>query len=288
MSRKSDCGKSPLDVRTLDMKPGESVMVDLVPNLNKHGLNTSSHWKYDVLVTDVKTRFTIPIGTNNHKFLDDIATCLANWASDYGPSTTFNLHHLKKLCGDADESYFSTDFLRVLQEHHINGTFAAPRHQEQNGICEHTWQSMGAISFKMMVHARASDEFYDFAIGHAWKVFKLLPLWDLVDDDNNPITPPIGAYTGEKGKLSCLRVLFAPCAINNRPSMSPIDPKNPKRQLKIHDRTVPNEAPRQSTTLVSHAIKTDGYALSHPLADLVYPKMSHLMKPVTRPPLTLT
>jgi hypothetical protein len=95
-ARSANRGKSPLDVGALDMKPGESVMVDLAPNLNKHGLTTSSHFKHCVLVADVKTRFAVPIGTN-HKTPEDIAQCLATWATDYGPNTTFNLHHLQKL-----------------------------------------------------------------------------------------------------------------------------------------------------------------------------------------------
>jgi hypothetical protein len=80
-------GKLPLDVGTLDMQPGESVMVDLAPNnLNKHGLTTHSRFKHHVLVTDVKTRFAVPVGTN-HKTPEDIARCLATWATDHGPDT---------------------------------------------------------------------------------------------------------------------------------------------------------------------------------------------------------
>jgi transposase InsO family protein len=234
-ARAANRGKSPLDVGTLDMQPGESVMVDLVTNLNKHGLTTSSHFKYYVLVTDVKTRFTVPIGTNR-KTPADIARCLATWATDYGPDTTFNLHHLKKLRGDADESYFSANFIAVLLEHRINGTFAAPRHQEQNGICERTWQSIRDIAFKTMVFAHVGDEFYDFAIEHAWKVFNLLPLRDLVDSNGDPCTP-LGAYTGTKPKLSRLRVLFCPCVINNGQTKRHIDPAKPKKARKVNTRS---------------------------------------------------
>ena len=234
-ARAANRGKSPLDVGALDMQPGESVMVDLVPNLNKHGLTTSSHFKYYVLVTDVKTRFTVPIGTNR-KTPADIARCLATWATDYGPETTFNLYHLKKLRGDADETYFSDKFVATLREHRINGTFAAPRHQEQNGICERTWQSIRDIAFKTMVSAHVGDEFYDFAIEHAWKVFNLLPLRDLVDANGDPCTP-IGAYLRTKPKLCRLRVLFCPCVINNGPTKRHRDPANPKKARKVNTRS---------------------------------------------------
>jgi hypothetical protein len=233
-ARSANRGKSPLDVGALDMQPGESVMVDLVPNLNKHGLTTSSHFKHHVLVTDVKTRFAVPIGTN-HKTPEDIARCLATWATDHGPDTTFNLHHLQKLRGDANETYFSTKFIATLLEHRIHGTFAAPRHQEQNGICERTWQSVRDIAFKTMVFAHVGDEFYDFAIEHAWKVFNLLPLRDLVDENGDPCAP-IGAYLGTKPKLCRLRVLFCPCVINNGKTRGPQDPDDPKKPRKVNKR----------------------------------------------------
>jgi hypothetical protein len=54
MARSADRGKSPLDVGALDMQPGESVVVDLVPNLDKHGPTASSHFKCHVLVTDAR------------------------------------------------------------------------------------------------------------------------------------------------------------------------------------------------------------------------------------------
>jgi hypothetical protein len=91
-ARNNNRGKSPLDVGTLDMQPGESVMVDVVPNLNKHGLTTSSHWKHHVLVTDVKTRFAAPVGCNSKQASTSIATALATWATvtvDPTPYLTF-------------------------------------------------------------------------------------------------------------------------------------------------------------------------------------------------------
>jgi hypothetical protein len=54
-ARLANRGKSPLDVGHQEMKPGECVMVDIVPNLNKRGLTTSSHFKNFLLVADVKS-----------------------------------------------------------------------------------------------------------------------------------------------------------------------------------------------------------------------------------------
>ena len=53
----------------------------------------------------------------------------------------------------------------------------------------------------MMVHAYVPDEFFDFALEHAWKVFNCLPLRDLQQLDGKPCTP-LESYTGLKPHLS--------------------------------------------------------------------------------------
>jgi hypothetical protein len=101
----------------------------------------------------------MPVGAK-HKTPEDIARCLATWATDHGSDTMFNSHCLQKLLGDADETCFS-----------IHGTFAAPtRHQEQNEICERAWQSGRDVAFKTVVFAHVGDEFFDFAIENARKL----------------------------------------------------------------------------------------------------------------------
>jgi hypothetical protein len=101
----------------------------------------------------------------------------------------------------------------LMKKHRVNeGTFAAPRHQAQNGTCERTWQSTREIAFKMMVHAHVPDEFYDFALEHAWKIFSCLPIHDL-ELEGKPCTP-MEAFTSTKPSLCRLRVLFCPCVIN--------------------------------------------------------------------------
>ena len=52
----------------------------------------------------------------------------------------------------------------------------------------------------MMVHAYVPDEFFDFALEHAWKVFNCLPIRDL-QLDGKPCTP-LESYTGLKPHLS--------------------------------------------------------------------------------------
>ena len=197
------------------MKPGESVMCDVVTNMNKRGLTTSSHFPYYLIVTDVKSRFTVPIGISSPSS-KKIAQALRIWSRDYGPDVTFNLHNVLKLRADAAQSNFAAELTELLTEHRIRGTFAAPRHQEQNGICERAWQSVREIAFKMMVHAHVPDEFFDFALEHAWKIFNCLPIRDL-QLDGKPCTP-LEAYTGRKPHLARFRVLFCPCVIGMGPA----------------------------------------------------------------------
>ena len=42
-----------------------------------------------------------------------------------------------------------------------------------NGIAERTWQSVRELAFSMMTHAQVGDEFYDYALQHAWKGIQL-------------------------------------------------------------------------------------------------------------------
>ena len=146
-------------------------MCDVVTNRNKRGLTTSSRHPYHLIVTDVKSRFTVPIGISSASS-KRIAEAPHVWSRDYGPDVTFNLHNVLNLRADAAKSHFAKELTEsLLTEHRIKGTFATPRHQEQNGICERAWESVREIAFKMMVHAHVPDEFVDFALEHAWKVF---------------------------------------------------------------------------------------------------------------------
>jgi hypothetical protein len=141
----------------------------------------------------------------------NIVDALVTWSRDYGPNVTFNLRRVLRLRGEASQTNFAKEMQDLMKVHRINGTFAAPRHQAQNGICERAWQSMREIAFKMIVHAHAPDEFYDFALEHAWKVFNCLPICDL-QLDGKPCAP-IESHTGNKPHLARFRVLFCPCVI---------------------------------------------------------------------------
>ena len=75
-----------------------------------------------------------------------------------------------------------------------------------NGLAERTWQSLRELAFSMMTHAHVGDEFYDYALQHAWKVFNCLPVRGL-EIEGRPATP-FEMFIGDKPCLSKFKVLF--------------------------------------------------------------------------------
>jgi hypothetical protein len=60
------------------------------------------------------------------------------------------------------------------------------------------------------------NEFFDFALKHAWKVFNCLPIRDL--QLNGKPCIPLESYTGRKPHLARFRVLFCSCVIGLGPA----------------------------------------------------------------------
>jgi hypothetical protein len=56
----------------------------------------------------------------------------------------------------------------------------------------------------MMVHAHVPDEFYDFALEHAWKIFNCLPIKSKNND--NPVL--MGLYWTEAPSRSIPRLIL--------------------------------------------------------------------------------
>jgi transposase InsO family protein len=187
-------------------------MCDVVPIMNKRGLTASSHCKYYLLITNVKSRVTAPIGISSPSS-KHIADALLVWSRDYRPDVTFNLHQVLKLQADAAQAHFAAELTELLTEHRSKWRFAAPRHQNQNGICEQAWQQLiRKIAFKMMAHAHVPDDFCDFVLEHAWKIFNCPPIQDLLQLNGKPCTP-LELCTGNKSHLARFRYYYAPASL---------------------------------------------------------------------------
>ena len=85
---------------------------------------------------------------------------------------------------------------------------AAPEHQKINGQVEVTWRTLCKIEHSLMVHARVSEVYINFALMYTTDhIFPVLPIRDLINKDSNPTTP-FKLSTGTKPSVSHLYVLF--------------------------------------------------------------------------------
>jgi hypothetical protein len=120
-----------------------------------------------------------------------------------------NLSNLQHIRADAGTQFTSAAFIQSCNNKSIKVSVAAPKHQEQNGLCERTWQSLRNLAFSFMNYARVGEEFGDLALEHAWKVFATLPLKNL--RKNGCVTTPFELYYNRKPSIRKFRVLFCPC-----------------------------------------------------------------------------
>ena len=89
----------------------------------------------------------------------------------------------------------------------------APEHQEMIGQVEVTWRTLRTIEHSLMVHARVSEAYIHFALMYTtYHIFMVLPIKDLINEDDNPTTP-FKLATVTKPSVSNLRVLFCPCVV---------------------------------------------------------------------------
>jgi transposase InsO family protein len=152
-ARSARKGKSPLDKHSTITNPGEEFHVDILYNPATRCVIPSLHTKFLLGIVDLRSRFMVPMPLHD-KEAKNIIKALQAWATQFGPSVTFNLHSIKHIHGDYDSSFTLKDFMDGCNNAGIKVTFAAPRHQEQNGIFERTWQSIRYIAMGDLNHAK--------------------------------------------------------------------------------------------------------------------------------------
>ena len=133
-----------------------------------------------------------------------VVEALNSWIATHQCMPTFYPGFLQNVRSDAVTVFASKEFIEACEEQHIKFSHAAPRHQEMNGLAERTWQSLRELAFSMMRHAQVGDEFYDYALQHAWKVFNCLPVRGL-EIEGRPATP-FEMFIGDKPCLSKFKV----------------------------------------------------------------------------------
>ena len=92
-----------------------------------------------------------------------------------------------------------------------------------NGQVEVTWRTLHTVVHALMVHPRVPEVYVHFALMYTTDhIFTVLPIKDLINEDDNPTTPHKLA-TGTKPSVSHLRVLFCPCVV--RKDMAHVETK---------------------------------------------------------------
>ena len=102
-------------------------------------MNRATQFPYFLQITDAYTCLAVLLG------LSDISAaaifeCLLHYAVSFKPNPTFEIGDVNKVHTDTGSAFKSAEF--ISEQHGIKVTFAAPCHQEMNGICERAWQSI--------------------------------------------------------------------------------------------------------------------------------------------------
>jgi hypothetical protein len=100
-----------------------------------------------------------------------------------------------------------------MSETGVRVTYAAPRHQEQNGICESNWKNIRKLAFAFMNDAQVDLSFFPMALEHAWKVFATLPHTALTMETGDTQSSHL-VYFGKPVRVADFRVLFCPVIMN--------------------------------------------------------------------------
>ena len=212
LSRKANRGKQrpPRAVES-----GHTILLDIEKNPFHKGLTSSTHFKYFLIVVDQASTFTVLLGTNRItsaeviRLLKIYCAMFRSQYSNVGPVNA-DFNNLRLIQADAGTQFDSDEFRsECMLNAGIFVYLAAPKHQETNGLCERTWQSVRNLAFSFMNHARVGEEFGGLALEHAWKVFNVLPIKGLVDS-NGLATTPYQLFYGIKPSVRKMRVLFCP------------------------------------------------------------------------------
>ena len=198
-SKKAKRGDTDL-LANKELCPGSCLMLDIQSNASKFGISKNTNFCYFLQITDTLTRFTVLLGmekVDSHS----VFSCLSHYATYFKPNPKFEVFtNIDQVHADAGSAFTSKEFIQDCESHGIQVSFAAPRHQEMNGICERTWANIRNIAFSFLVHARVGFEFYALALEHAWKVHACLPIKNLTKDGKS-----ISPYEYFYGVKPCIR-----------------------------------------------------------------------------------
>ena len=210
-SRKRNRGSSkPSD---LPREAGRMLALDIQYNPSSSGLTGGTHFKNYLQIVDYVSQFCAMLGMQEVS-AEECLRLLGIFRTLYlrhlpgGDNPEYSLSRLQHIRADAGSQFASAEFQTACSAQGIKVTLAAPKHQEMNGLCERTWQTIRNIAFAFMSHARVSMDFFDCALEHAWKVYNVLPVKGLCQ--NGLPTTPYFLHYGRKPNLRHFRTMFCP------------------------------------------------------------------------------
>ncbi|KAG7362456.1 integrase core domain containing protein [Nitzschia inconspicua] len=206
-ARRAKRGSTPLE-QLEEVVPGMCIMVDLVKNPVTESITSNSYFPFYLTITDMASRFFVPMGIRK-KTSHDVFVALQEWATSYGPGIDYTMHMMRRIHGDYDSAFRSEELRSKFAQFNIKISFAAPRHQEQNGIHEANWRNIRNLAFAMMNQARVPKKFFHFAFEHAWKIHAVL-LHKALTRADGKVQTPLGVYEGKPVGIESFRVLFCP------------------------------------------------------------------------------
>jgi hypothetical protein len=139
---------------------------------------------------------------------------MKDWARTHDPTAGNTITDLEQLHGDFDCTFRSEEFTKLMSDAGVRVTYAAPRHQEQNGICESNWQNIRKLAFAFMNDAQADQSFFPMALEHARKVFATLQYTALTRETGDSQSPHL-VYFGKPARVADFKVFFCPVIMND-------------------------------------------------------------------------
>ncbi len=89
-------------------------------------------------------------------------------------------------------------------------SICSPKASGGDPFAERTWWSLRKFAQYMLVHVILSNLYLYHALLHAWNVFNIPPLKDLVTTDGT-VTTPFELFASSKPMVSHFRVFRCPC-----------------------------------------------------------------------------
>jgi hypothetical protein len=200
---------------TKEVKPGAKLHLDVIYNTAEQGLTQRSHYRFYLAIADAASRAYFFVGMANNETASVIAA-LNYFCAFYRPRSDYTINDIRSIHADAGTNLLSEELKAwcIADGRNIQPTNAAPHHQEQNSLSESRWRQAKAISNKLLLHARLSDEFQNQSLIHAALIANLLPVKGVMkinDKGEEQAATPFELYFGHKPNIARLRVFGCPC-----------------------------------------------------------------------------